>query len=99
MSGYSHNRSKDIERVKYNIKAGVKYGRSMDFIHNALTHGKAIRLFKVFGDFNLEALTVEVDFSLLTQRVIYSLNQLIACLEASPIKSSVIMTLNISVIT
>ena len=46
-------------------------------MHDALTDGRAIRLFNVIDDFNREALTIEVDFSLPAQRVIRSLNQLI----------------------
>jgi putative transposase len=50
---------------------------SMDFMHDALTDGRAFRLFNVIDDYNREALTVEIDFSLPAQRVIRSLNQLI----------------------
>lgn len=46
-------------------------------MHDALTDGRAIRLFNVIDDHNREALTIEVDFSLPAQRVIRSLNQLI----------------------
>ena len=52
---------------------------SMDFMHDALTDGRAFRLFNVIDDYNREALTVEVDFLLPAQRVIRSLNQLIEC--------------------
>ncbi|SNT69859.1 putative transposase [Psychrobacter sp. LV10R520-6] len=52
---------------------------SMDFMHDALTDGRAFRLFNVIDDYNREALTVEIDFSLPAQRVIRSLNQLIEC--------------------
>ena len=46
-------------------------------MHDALTDGRAFRLFNVIDDYNREALTVEIDFSLPAQRVIRSLNQLI----------------------
>lgn len=46
-------------------------------MHDALTDGRSIRLFNVIDDFNREALTIEVDFSLPAGRVIRSLNQLI----------------------
>lgn len=49
----------------------------MDFMHEALTDVRAMRLFNVIDDSNREALTIEVDFSLPAQRVIHSLNQLI----------------------
>lgn len=48
-------------------------------MHDALTDGRAFRLFSVIDDYNREALTVEIDFSLPAQRVIRSLNQLIEC--------------------
>ena len=48
-------------------------------MHDALTDGKGFRLFNVIDDYNREALTVEIDFSLPAQRVIRSLNQLIEC--------------------
>ncbi len=44
-----------------------------------LTNGRAFRLFNVIDDYNGEALTVEIDFSLPAKRVIRSLNQLIEC--------------------
>lgn len=52
---------------------------SMDFMHDALTDGRGFRLFNVIDDYNRQALTVEIDFSLPAQRVIRSLNQLIEC--------------------
>ena len=56
-----------------------KQSLRMDFMHDALTDGRAFRLFNVIDDYNREALTVEIDFSLPAQRVIRSLNQLIEC--------------------
>ena len=50
---------------------------SVDFMHDALTDGRGFRLFNVIDDYNREALTVEIDFSLPAHRVIHSLNQLI----------------------
>ena len=52
---------------------------NMDFMHDALTDGRGFRLFNVIDDYNREALTVEIDFSLPAHRVIRSLNQLIEC--------------------
>ncbi len=37
---------------------------SMDFMHDQLSDGRSVRLFNVIGDFNREALCIEVDFSL-----------------------------------
>jgi putative transposase len=51
---------------------------SMDFMHDQLEDGRSFRLFNVIDDFNREALGIEVDFSLPTQRVIRALKQIIA---------------------
>ena len=48
-------------------------------MHDSLTDGRGFRLFNVIDDYNREALTVEIDFSLPAGRVIRSLNQLIEC--------------------
>ena len=50
---------------------------SMDFMHDSLEDGRNIRLFNVIDDFNREALGIEVDFSLPSERVIRSLMQII----------------------
>ncbi|MFA7431776.1 MAG: IS3 family transposase [Rhodospirillaceae bacterium] len=50
---------------------------SMDFMHDRLQDGRAIRLFNVIDDFNREGLGIEVDFSLPAERVIRSLEQII----------------------
>jgi len=42
-----------------------------------LDDGRAIRLCNVLDDFNREALAIEIDFSLPSERVIRALNQLI----------------------
>ena len=51
---------------------------SMDFMHDQLQDGRSIRLFNVIDDFNREALGIEVDFSLPAERVVRSLDQIIA---------------------
>ena len=48
---------------------------SMDFMHDQLEDGRSIRLFNVIDDFNREALGIEVDFSLPSERVVRSLDQ------------------------
>ena len=49
----------------------------MDFIHDMLDDGRAFQLFNVLDDFNREALAIEIDFSLPSERVIRALDQLI----------------------
>jgi putative transposase len=51
---------------------------SMDFMHDSLEDGRNFRLFNVIDDFNREALGIEVDFSLPSERVIRSLQQIIS---------------------
>jgi putative transposase len=51
---------------------------SMDFMHDQLSDGRRIRLFYVIDDFNREALGIDVDFSLPSERVIRSLEQIIS---------------------
>ncbi len=49
----------------------------MHFTHDQLICGGCIRLFNVIDDFNREALGISVDFSLPSERVIRSLEQII----------------------
>jgi len=49
----------------------------MDFMHDQLSDGRSIRLFNVIDDFNREALGIEIDFSLPSERVIRALRQII----------------------
>lgn len=51
---------------------------SMDFMHDQLDDGRSIRLLNVIDDFNREALAIEIDFSLPSERVIRVLDQVIA---------------------
>jgi putative transposase len=51
---------------------------SMDFMHDTLEDGINIRLFNVIDDFNREALGIEVDFSLPSERVTRALKQIIS---------------------
>jgi len=50
---------------------------TMDFMHDTLDDGRAIRLFNVLDDFNREALAIEIDFSLPSERVTRALGQMI----------------------
>lgn len=50
---------------------------SMDFMHDQLGCGRSFRLLNVLDDFNREGLAIEVDFSLPSERVIRTLDQII----------------------
>jgi putative transposase len=51
---------------------------SLDFMHDQLTNRRSFRLLNVIGDFNREALCIEVDFSLPAERLIRTLEQIIS---------------------
>ena len=72
-----NRRIKRIKPEPLAVPDRINQSLSMDFMHDALTDGRGFRLFNVIDDYNREALTVEIDFSLPAQRVIRSLNQLI----------------------
>lgn len=50
---------------------------SMDFIHDGLLGGKSFRAFNVIDDFNREILTITIDTSLTSKRVVRELNQIV----------------------
>ena len=50
---------------------------SMDFMHDCLEDGRAIRLLNIIDDYNREGLAIEADFSLTTERVIRTLERVI----------------------
>ena len=50
---------------------------SMDFMHDQLSDGISFRLLNVIDYYNLEALGMEIDFSLPSERVIRALKQII----------------------
>lgn len=56
---------------------------SIDFMHDQLEDGRTFKLFNVIDDFNREALGIEVDFSLPSERVIRALKQIISWGEES----------------
>ncbi|KAA1286177.1 hypothetical protein D7S43_11410 [Alcaligenes faecalis] len=51
---------------------------SMDFIQDQLADGRSIRVLNVNADFNREALGIEVDFSIPSERVVRTLKQIIS---------------------
>ena len=53
-------------------------GWSMDFMHDQLEVGRTFKLFNVIDDFNREALGIELDFSLPSERVILAQKQVIS---------------------
>jgi len=59
------------------VPSAVNQVWSMDFMHDQLVDGRSIRLLNVIDDFNREALGIEVDFSLPSERVIRVLEQII----------------------
>ena len=50
---------------------------SRSWILRVMVGGRSIRLFNVIDDFNREALGIEIDFSLPSERVIHTLRQII----------------------
>jgi putative transposase len=59
------------------VPTAVNQVWSMDFMHDQLADGRSIRVLNVIDDFNREALGIEVDFSLPSERVIRALKQII----------------------
>ncbi len=49
---------------------------SMDFVHDGLLQGRTFRAFNVIDDFNREALSIAIDTSLTSQRVVRELDKL-----------------------
>lgn len=60
------------------VPATVTPAWSRDFMHDQLADGRTFRLFNVIDDDNREGLTIEVDFSLPSERVTRALDQRIA---------------------
>lgn len=50
---------------------------SMDFMHDQLRNGRSIRLLNIIDDFNREGLDIAIDFSLPSERVIRTLENII----------------------
>ena len=59
------------------VPEAINHCWSMDFMHDQLEDGRSFRLLNIIDDFNREGLAIEVDFSLPSERVIRTLNQVI----------------------
>lgn len=76
-------RIKPKKRIKRDVPVALSVPEkinqvwSMDFMHDQLQNGRCVRLFNVIDDFNREALGMEIDFSLPSERVIRALEQII----------------------
>lgn len=72
-----HKRLKREKPEPLAVPEAMNHVWSMDFMHDQLQNGRSIRLLNVIDDFNREALGIEVDFSLPTERVVRTLEQII----------------------
>ncbi len=73
--------NKRIQRIKpepLTVPSAPNESWSMDFMHDQLSDGRSYRIHNVIDDYNREALDILIDFSLLAQRVLRGLDQLIA---------------------
>jgi len=59
------------------VPTSINHVWSMDFMSDSLSDGSKLRTFNVMDDYNREGLTIDVDRSLPSQRVIRSLEQVI----------------------
>jgi putative transposase len=95
------NHKKRIKRDKpeaLSVPSGINQAWSMDFMSDSLKDGRSVHTFNVIDNFNRVCLTIDVDFSLPTQRVIRSLEGSLSGTE-KPVHFVVTMGQNISVRT
>jgi putative transposase len=60
------------------VPQGINQVWLMDFMHDQLEDGRTFRLLNVIDVFNREAMGMEIDFSLTSERVIRGLKQIIS---------------------
>lgn len=65
------------EKVRLEVPGELNHTWSMDFVTDVLENKRRFRAFNVLDDYNREALHVEVDYSLTSNRIIWVLNHLI----------------------
>ncbi len=65
-------------RVKQPLEQplGINQNWSMDFMSDSLSYGRAFRVLNIIDDYNREALTIEIDFSITGDRVVRELEKL-----------------------
>ena len=65
-------------RVKQPLEQplGINQNWSMDFMSDSLSYGRKFRILNIIDDYNREALTIEIDFSITGERVVRELDKL-----------------------
>ena len=86
-----------IERDKpeaLSVTSGINQASLMDFMSDSLKDDRSVRTFNIIDDFNQKCLTIDVNFSLPTQRTILSLTRIIEW-HGKPVHAVVTMCQNI----